>query len=242
MDSKDLITVESNEEVEVLTEAWKLSGFIKEVNKVFNQISEEDTEIQKNTINNYIKDLEEKGIHYVQRMNDTRVFDKDDLQIVLFILSKRSKKISGENIWSLPQIYEEIQRSTTLPKRTPVETKNNGSTEIIIQEEMNKIRNEFSEFVQKFVHTEKLLIENKEYVTSKVNKTLLDFLNTQSKVKEQARLAWEALPDKTRFKGIIFKQEDIAARERFIDDYIEREMLKWMLETNTHNAEDGKGE
>lgn len=238
MESKEVLTIESPEEVEVISEAWKLSNFIKEVNKVFRQISGEDIEIQKNTINNYIKDLEEKGIHTAQRINETRVFDKDDLQIIIFILSKRSKLISGENIWSLQQIYEEIERSTTLPKRIPVKTNNKVSTEVIIQEEMNKIRDEFNNFVKQFVQTEKLLIENKEFVANKVNKTLLDFLNNQSKVKEQARLAWEALPNTTRYKGFIFKQEDIAARERFIDDYVEREMLKWMIEMTTPSSED----
>lgn len=98
---------EVNDTTSQISTHWKLSKFVDEVNRVFFQLYNVPLNVTINTINNYFRHLEERGIHEVERLNDVKVYNEIDLKIAIFIAAKRSKDLQ-EDIWGLPQIYEAI--------------------------------------------------------------------------------------------------------------------------------------
>lgn len=217
-------TVEAHEAE--LTDMWKLGVFTEEVNKAFLAATGIDADYKTNTINNYFKDLEEKGIHIVQKINDVRVFDTDDLTLAVFILMKRSKELNQHKTWGLQQIYDEIERSPELPNRKPsIEEQSKDNLKELVLE----LQKTFTKSLEEASNTQLLLSTMDQNVEKKVTNAVLAYMEQQNKVKAEARTEWEKLPKEQRFTGFIFKQERIAERERFIDDYVEKEMYKWLI-------------
>lgn len=209
-----------------LTDMWKLGAFTEEVNKAFLAATGIDADYKTNTINNYFKDLEEKGIHIVQKINDVRVFDTDDLTLAVFILMKRSKELNQHKTWGLQQIYDEIDRSPELPNRKPsIEEQSKDNLRELVLE----LQKTFTKSLEEASNTQLLLSTMDQNVEKKVTNAVLAYMEQQNKVKAEARTEWEKLPKEQRFTGFIFKQERIAERERFIDDYVEKEMYKWLI-------------
>ena len=217
-------TVEAHEAE--LTDMWKLGSFTEEVNKAFLAATGIDADYKTNTINNYFKDLEEKGIHIVQKINDVRVFDTEDLTLAVFILMKRSKELNQHKTWGLQQIYDEIDRSPELPNRKPsIEEQSKDNLRELVLE----LQKTFTKSLEEASNTQLLLSTMDQNVEKKVTNAVLAYMEQQNKVKAEARTEWEKLPKEQRFTGFIFKQERIAERERFIDDYVEKEMYKWLI-------------
>lgn len=216
-----------------LTDMWKLGAFTDEVNKAFLAATGIDADYKTNTINNYFKDLEEKGTHIVQKINDVRVFDTDDLKLAVFILMKRSKELNQQKTWGLQQIYDEIERSPELPNRKPTieEQSNDNLKELVLE-----LQKTFTKTLEESAKSQILLTTMDQKFEKKVTNAVLAYMEQQNKVKADARAEWEKLPRDQRFTGFIFKQERIAERERFIDEYVEKEMYKWLLANEQNGA------
>lgn len=209
-----------------LTDMWKLGAFTDEVNKAFLSATSIEADYKTNTINNYFKDLEEKGIHIVQKINDVRVFDADDLKLAVFILMKRSKELNQQKTWGLKQIYDEIERSPELPNRKPsIEEQSKDNLKELVLE----LQRTFTKTLEESSKAQMLISTVDKNVEKKVTNAVLAYMEQQNKMKTEARAEWEKLPKEQRYTGFIFKQERIAERERFIDEYVEKAMYKWLL-------------
>ncbi|WP_227940442.1 MerR family transcriptional regulator [Alkalihalobacillus deserti] len=77
---------------------WKITDFAKEISE------RSKSSIHYNTVDNWFKKLEEKKIHYINRIEETdeKCYNQEDLEIALFIKAKR------EENWSLNAIFQQI--------------------------------------------------------------------------------------------------------------------------------------
>jgi hypothetical protein len=69
---------------------WKILDFAKIVDKHYN------------TVYNWFNKLEERAIHYTNRVGEDKIYDQLDLEIALFIKDKRDQK------WAVDAIFEEL--------------------------------------------------------------------------------------------------------------------------------------
>lgn len=232
-DQKLIVSTENDKNPEVL-DMWKLGAFTEEVNKAFNSSTGIDAGYKTNTINNYFNDLEEQGIHVVQKINERRVFDADDLKIAVFILTKRSKELNKDKTWGLQQIYEEILNSDSLPNRKPTLEE---ASDTAVKELVMELQQTIIQQLENSKQTRLQISTMDQQVEKKVNNAVIAYMEQQSKVKTLAKEEWEKLPREHRFTGFIFKQEKLIERERFIDDYVEKEMYKWLLLNGNEDEE-----
>ncbi|WLD94003.1 HD-GYP domain-containing protein [Alkalihalobacillus sp. AL-G] len=78
-----------------------------------------------NTVEEWFSKMEEKLIHYVQRINNEKVYDQNDLKLALFINDKREEK------WSFDEIFKKLVKINDL-RPFPSEEASKESTTIDI--------------------------------------------------------------------------------------------------------------
>lgn len=221
-----------------IKEAWKFYDFVDEVSKQFAAMTnEQDKAPTANTINNYIIELEKRNIHHINRIENTRIYDADDLKIVLYICAKRSKTVMNGNVWSLKQIYQAIQDDENLPKRIILDVKDANTDVETLKHDLEEFKGSILENISEMMTNQRLLLETKADIEKNMNNKLVQLLTKQTEVKALARKKWEALPANERMEGLFFKKENISKREKFIDEYVEREMYKWLLESDQPNED-----
>ncbi|MBG9689665.1 hypothetical protein ABD91_01820 [Lysinibacillus sphaericus] len=220
---------------------WKLSKFVDEVNRVFFQLYNVPLNVTINTINNYFRHLEERGIHEVERLNDVKVYNEIDLKIAIFIAAKRSKDLQ-EDIWSLPQIYEAIADSHDLETRKPL-TSSSQKQDELFKRQLSEFKKEINEQLNRHGKFHQKVLEMQSSYDKKLENIMLDYTKMQKQLREEGREEWNKLPKSKRFTGLIFKQENINERERFIEDYVEKGLNERMLKTlHQGNQEDSSND
>lgn len=236
----DLEVIEGNdnqdESIDYL-QTWKITEFTETLNDTFKQKYDEDLNITVNTINNYFRQLEAEGIHYLNRINGVKIYDPMDLSIAEFISVKRSKKIQKGITWQLPQIFEAIELSKDIlcrpkPENEDAGTKKPGVPDLAKElEELKKtivetVKNE----VENNFNIQQQLLEMKQGNERQVNRSMLEVMQKQNEFKALARAEWEKKSSSEKFEGLFFKREKIKEREQFIDDYVDKKLMEWMLE------------
>lgn len=219
---------------------WRINEFSEKVNEVFKK-DHPKAKTHKNTIAIWFNELEERGIHYVNRDNtrpEWKVFDEVDLEIALFIFNKRYKS-SNEQVWNLPAIYDIVPQECEVrpfPMSHEVKTDSLQLDEIMSLVK-KQLAPELSEIIERnqaqqaaFVEKQtKFFLEQEKAREQSQRKTLVDMLEFQSEARKKAISEWESLPADKRFnKRLFFKEEKWAEREKFIADFIEKETLYWL--------------
>ncbi|MCR8982434.1 radial spoke RSP3 family protein [Brevibacillus laterosporus] len=124
--------------------AWKITDFAKELERPLP------------TVVKWFKDLEDRRIHYVNKISGERVYDELDLKIAQFIIAKRAKK------WLFETIYEELLSVFEL-RPFPIEEEEHGNKGLdpvlfrhlvtkevqqIVEIELQRIREQQNEFLK----------------------------------------------------------------------------------------------
>ncbi|MGC7930629.1 hypothetical protein ACP3VS_18620 [Lysinibacillus sp. VIII_CA] len=232
---------EVNDTTSQISTHWKLSKFVDEVNRVFFQLYNVPLNVTINTINNYFRHLEERGIHEVERLNDVKVYNEIDLKIAIFIAAKRSKDLQ-EDIWGLPQIYEAIADSHDLETRKPL-TSSSQKQDELFKRQLSEFKKEINEQLNRHGKFHQKVLEIQSSYDKKLENIMLDYTKMQKQLREEGREEWNKLPKSKRFTGLIFKQENINERERFIEDYVEKGLNERMLKTlHQGNQEDSSND
>ncbi len=243
-ETTNLVTINEGEEnttpdVDYL-QTWKITEFTEVMNETFKQKYNEDLNITVNTLNNYFRDLENDDIHYLNRINGVKIYDPMDLNIAEFIAIKRSKKLNKGISWQLPQIFDAIKRD--LPCRPKPEATDSQTSTKETSEEITKQLEEFKEsFKETLIEIVKLevgqrndiqqqLLEMKQANEKQVNRTMVEVMQKQSEFRAHARAEWDKKSPSERFEGLIFKREKIKEREQFIDEYVEKKFMEWIIE------------
>lgn len=214
---------------------WKIKEFAALVNRCHLEKFPEDKPLHQNSIDKWFKDMEEQRIHYVQRSpirKEWKIYDQLDLEIALFIMEMRSK--ANGAAWNVSAIYPMIEaRWETRPFPDDYE----GSFEVMdfnkalehLTKEMNvQLKVQLQEILQEQEKNRTLLIEEGfDRHNEKTKELMVDLFERQTKLKKEAAAEWEKQPDEKKYiKKLFRKEENWKEREKFIDDYVEKNMWK----------------
>jgi hypothetical protein len=80
---------------------WQITDFSDMVSKTYQEKTGIKETVHYNTVDKWFKELENKGIHYIQRVADKKVYNELDLAIGVYIMIMRAKKWRLEAIFNI---------------------------------------------------------------------------------------------------------------------------------------------
>jgi len=221
------------------TPFWQITEFSHEVSRRFEVLSGVEETIHFNTIDKWFKDLERKGIHYVQRAADKKVYDEKDLNIAVYIMKMRKEKWQLEAIMGILSKYVELRE---FPEDMEANRKGLSSEGQMLVEMQRNFKNLEESLVEKFnkqleeqVKLSKHQIESEllnklpvpktyEQVRAERTDQMISATRYRLKLEEEAIEEWNKLADIERTKKVGFlikrSEEDLEKRDRFIRSYI----------------------
>ncbi|MEK4677374.1 MULTISPECIES: terminase gpP N-terminus-related DNA-binding protein [Bacillus] len=221
---------------DIFEKAWRITEFSKLVGR------------HHNTVYNWFNTLEEKGIHGTLRTNNTneKLYNTLDLDIALFIKLKRDEK------WSLDAIIELLPHQFELRPVSP----ENQTSEISAQFNMHEIATtieriveqkvqmhlqtielKYQEQLKDTIHTILPKPEDPEMLKARQRQERLDNMIIQHRARKELRKKaekeWSTQSEETRIKkvGWFKKEEDLAKKQLFIENYIDENMIEHMKNT-----------
>ncbi|MGU3473144.1 hypothetical protein ACLBWT_18600 [Paenibacillus sp. D51F] len=205
-----------------LTKAWKITEFSKLVDK------------HHNTIDQWFKALEDKRIHYVNRILGEKIYDETDLEIARYIKEGREKSYNLQIIFEqLPSVYE--------VRPFPDDWSTSSDSLVDYESIRRKMEQRFEEkieaaksvlFEEVMIATARVIEEQQkllppvktieEQQTERVN-DIMTRLRIERKLEDLAIHAWGELPDTDRLRkvGLFRKDEDWGKRDAFIRRYVQ---------------------
>ena len=217
---------------------WKITDFSNQISKLMQEKFEDEKEgVHYNTVDKWFKAMEHKGIHYVSRVTDEKVYDSLDLEIGCFIYERRKEK------WNLDAIYENLYKFFEL-RPSPVEKSDESQVPLRKEEVEQYIQSKLDEQEQKMEEYKEDLLKAVKDITMKELQSFRnllpgpkdqeeekkDYLATSLKVsmelEKEAIQEWEKLPEEERTKkaGWFRREEDFNKREVFIKNYKQQHM------------------
>ncbi|PGX90190.1 MerR family transcriptional regulator [Bacillus thuringiensis] len=213
--------------------AWRITEFSKLVGR------------HHNTVYNWFNILEEKGLHGTLRTNNTneKLYNTLDLDIALFIKLKRDEK------WSLDAIIELLPHQFELRPVSPENQTSEISTQLNMQEAAATIEKIVEQKIQMHLQNIELEYQGKfeeairavlpepedpEKLKERQRQERLDNIIIQhrarTELRKQAENEWNTQPEETRIKkvGWFKKEEDLARKQLFIENYIDENMIEYM--------------
>jgi len=213
--------------------AWRITEFSKLVGR------------HHNTVYNWFNILEEKGLHGTLRTNNTneKLYNTLDLEIALFIKLKRDEK------WSLDAIIELLPHQFELRPVSPENQTSEVSTQLNMQEATATIEKIVEQKIQMHLQNIELEYQGKfeeairavlpepedpEKLKERQRQERLDNIIIQhrarTELRKQAENEWNTQPEETRIKkvGWFKKEEDLARKQLFIENYIDENMIEYM--------------
>jgi len=205
--------------------AWRITEFSKLVGR------------HHNTVYNWFNTLEEKGLHGTLRTNNTneKLYNTLDLDIALFIKLKRDEK------WSLDAIIELLPHQFELRPVSPENQTSEVSNPLNMQEAAATIEKIVEQKIQMHLQNIELEYQGKfedairavlpepedpEMLKERQRQERLDNMIIQHRAERE----WSAQPEETRIKkvGWFKKEEDLARKQLFIENYIDENMIEYM--------------
>ena len=108
--------------MELIEAVWQISDFTDEIQKRYEEETAIKESIHYNTVDKWFKELEKKGIHYIQRTADKnkKVYDELDIAIAIFIMKKRAERWSLDAIFNILSANLEVRPFPDLTKDEPL--------------------------------------------------------------------------------------------------------------------------
>ncbi|MFC6038960.1 hypothetical protein ACFPYN_05770 [Paenisporosarcina macmurdoensis] len=220
--------------MELKEAVWHISDFTEEIQRRYEEETTVKESFHYNTVDKWFKDFENKGIHYIQRVADKKVYDDLDVDIAIFIIKKRSQK------WSLDAISNVL--SAHLEVRPFPDLKNDeeqGLSEAQVMVEMGrKFEKMQKEFEKKILH--ELDVKKKELEQQLLNRLpkpksdeeiraektdiMISTVRKRYEIEGEAIEEWNKLPLEQRVKKVGFfrTEEDLLKRDNFIREYVKK--------------------
>lgn len=207
---------------------WKIRDFVEQVKQTL-----KEEKLHANTVDGWFKKLEEKGIHYISRTEETneKVYDELDLRLAVFIKRKRNQK------WSLSAIFNEIKNefelrafpvedmeTTNVAQMSGADTLNTGfikelkgAFEEVAATQLSEIKNQFDEILKKLPDSKSREEEREERFKEMVARRRVEY-----QLEQEALIRWSTKPEEERIKriGWFKKGENQEERNSFIKNYI----------------------
>lgn len=195
---------------------WKITDFSKQIGK------------HQNTVDGWFKQLEEKRLHYVNRISNEKVYDELDLQIALHIKDKREQK------WALEAIFDELSNHFDL-RPLPPEMETTNSLQVTNMETIKRL---FSEEVRRAteeiaaVQTAEIIRalpkpKSREEERQERFEELMTRYKVEKRLREEALHLWSTKPENERMRkvGWFRKEENRDKRDQFVRDYIDEHFV-----------------
>ncbi|QHW35449.1 MerR family transcriptional regulator (plasmid) [Paenibacillus rhizovicinus] len=209
-----------------LEKAWKISEFAKLIEGNHH-----------NTINQWFNALEEKRIHYVNRVLGEKVYDQSDLEIARYISEGRAKKYNLQLIFDqLPDVFElrpfPLDWGTGeggLVDLEAIKRQIEATFEEKLQKAQLEIRDEVVSAATRLLEEHRSLLpapkSSEESRLERINDNMAR-MKVEWKLEEKAIEEWSKLPDNERMKraGLFRKEEDLGKRSEFIRRYKQENM------------------
>lgn len=211
-----------------LEKAWKISEFAKLIEAKHH-----------NTINQWFNALEEKRIHYVNRILGEKVYDQLDLDIGRYIREGREKSYNLQLIFDqLPDVFE----LRPFPPEWGMGDSGLLDIEAIRRQMEIKFEEKFQEaqarIREEVVSAATLLLEEhrsllpppktiEEIRAEEVNNKMTR-MKVEWSLEEKAIEEWSKLPESERLRkvGLFRKDEDWGKRSAFIRRYVQDHMTE----------------
>jgi hypothetical protein len=220
--------------MELKEAVWHISDFTEEIQRRYEEETTVKESFHYNTVDKWFKDFENKGIHYIQRVADKKVYDDLDVDIAIFIIKKRSQK------WSLDAISNVL--SAHLEVRPFPDLKNDeeqGLSEAQVMVEMGrKFEKMQKEFEERMIY--ELDLKKKELEQQLINRLpkpktdqeiraektdiMISTVRKRYEIEGEAIEEWNKLPLEQRVKKVGFfrTEEDLLKRDNFIREYVKQ--------------------
>jgi mRNA-degrading endonuclease RelE of RelBE toxin-antitoxin system len=212
---------------------WKITLFSEKVSNYIEEKYNDGKGIHQNTVNNWFKSMEAKGVHYITRSRTgEKVYNLIDFEIGCFIADqKRNKAIHLSEIFDNVKIKFAVRpfpgsfKKDTMPTVPEIEE---AMEEIEALKELNKQTEQ--KFQKMFQGLEERLTMGLKQLPAPIDKEkersirMDDFLtrvNIEQKLEREAIKEWDKLPEseKLRKVGWFRKDVDMIKREAFIREY-----------------------
>lgn len=180
----------------------------------------------KNTVDNWFKELEERRLHYISRVNNEKVYDVSDLQIAKFIKERRNEKWSIDGIFAIlpekfslrpfPPDFEEKEKTIQMVDVEKIRTSIISEMKATFEEiAVAQVKQQMRDF-------QKLLPSPEEQRLERFNMLIAE-RRVRRRLEDEALNMWYTLPKDERFVrlGLLRKIENIDKRDRFVKKYVD---------------------
>lgn len=160
---------------------WHINDFTKLLNQRYSLISNKESTIHFNTINNWFNALEEKNIHHVPKIDDMRIYDELDLNVALFILDKRKNK------WNLEAIYNILAENVELRPNQNTESKTIHSTNSAQDPKISELIQNRLISIEKYIDASSTIHSKKTKLELEINTIETGISNIESEIRNIER-------------------------------------------------------
>lgn len=220
--------------MELKEAVWQIRDFTEEIQNRYEEETTVKESVHYNTVDKWFKELESKGIHYIQRTAETnkKVYDELDLAIGIFILNKRTQKWSLDAIFNVLSEHIEVRSFPTGDFDDSPEI-----SETLVMREMSlqleKMQKEMEERLilelnkkQKELELQVLnrlpVPKTAQEIRAEKTDVMISSVRKRYEIEEKAIAEWVKLPLEQRIKkvGLFRKEEDLLKRDNFIRQFV----------------------
>jgi len=160
---------------------WHINDFTKLLNEQYSLMTNKESSIHVNTVNNWFNALEEKKIHYVPKIDDMRIYEELDLKVALFMLDKRKNK------WNLEAIYNILPENVELRPIQDFDTKPNSSVNLTQESKIPELIHNRLIFIEKYIDASATVHNKKAKLELEINALENKILNLDSEIRNTER-------------------------------------------------------
>lgn len=160
---------------------WHINDFTKLLNEQYSLMTNKESTIHVNTVNNWFNALEEKNIHYVPKIDDMRIYEELDLKVALFMLDKRKNK------WNLEAIYNILPENVELRPIQAFETKKDSSMNHYQDSKIPELIQNRLVFIEKYIDASSTIHNSKIRLELEINTIENEISNLESEIRNTER-------------------------------------------------------
>lgn len=160
---------------------WHVNEFTRELSKRFSEKTGQSESIHYNTVTNWFNALEQKGLHTVSKIEDTRVFDELDMEIALFIIQNRKDK------WQLEAIFNVLPKQIELRQTVPDQDKNTPIKEDINEQRLIEMVNVKLTAIGKNIDASTVVLNKQNQLTLEINQLENTIMSVESDLRNIER-------------------------------------------------------
>lgn len=160
---------------------WHVNEFTRELSKRFSEKTGQSESIHYNTVTNWFNALEQKGLHTVSKIEDTRVFDELDMEIALFIIQNRKDK------WQLEAIFNVLPKQIELRQTVPDQEKNAPIKEAINEQRLIEMVNVKLTAIGKNIDASTVVLNKQNQLTLEINQLENTIMSVESDLRNIER-------------------------------------------------------